>query len=59
MEKKVAGPVHLNPVAAASDVPDYIVPVVEGRLTQQNYSSNYFYQHSPPDRLALYHCFLI
>jgi hypothetical protein len=59
MEKKVAGPVHLNLVAAASDVRDYIVPVMEGRLTQRNYSSNYFYQHSPPDRLAFYHCFLI
>jgi hypothetical protein len=59
MEKKVAGPVHLNPVAALLEVTDYMAPVAAARWIKRKYATPYFYHHPPPDRLALFHCYLI
>lgn len=60
LEKKAAATVCLNPVdAMAVLMPGYAVPMVEGVPAQRNVSSWYLPPHAPPDRLVLYHCFLI
>ncbi|HUB60556.1 MAG TPA: hypothetical protein VL978_07640 [Puia sp.] len=59
LEKKTAAKICLGPVEAMVFIPRYMVPAVEGRLARRNVSSWYLPPHAPPDRLALYQCFLI
>ena len=59
LEKKAAATVCLNPVDAILVPRDFVVPAVEGRLAQRNASSWYLPPHAPPDRLALFQCYLI
>jgi hypothetical protein len=59
LEKKAAATVRLNMVDAMVVSPEFVVPAVEGGLAQRNASSCYLPPHAPPDRLALYQCYLI
>jgi hypothetical protein len=59
LEKKAAATVQLSAVGATVLTPEYVVPEVEGRLAQRSASSSYLPPNSPPDRLALYQCYLI
>jgi len=59
LEKKAAPTVRLIPADATVVARDPVDPVVEDRLPRNNVSSHYLPLYAPPDRLALYHCFLI
>ena len=59
IEKKAATTVNLAAVGATVITRDYFVPIVEGKEMPRCYSSRYLPPHAPPDRLALYHCYLI
>jgi hypothetical protein len=59
MEKKAAATVHLSPADATVITRGYAVPAVGGRAVRHNASSINLPPHAPPDRLALYHCYLI
>jgi hypothetical protein len=58
LEKKAAASVGLSPADAMGTL-GYLVPVIVGRLVRVNTSSWCFPPHAPPNRLALYHCYLI
>jgi hypothetical protein len=58
LEKKAAGAVEVGPADAIGTL-SYLVAVIEGRLVRVNISSWCLPPHAPPDRLALYHCYLI
>jgi hypothetical protein len=59
LEKKAAATIQMSAIDAVVLTPEYVVPAVEGRLAQRNAFSSYLSPHAPPDRLALYHCYLI
>jgi hypothetical protein len=59
LEKKAAAKVRVGPVDAVLVMRGYVVPGVEGRPVQPNAFSCYLQPHAPPDRFALYHCYLI
>jgi hypothetical protein len=58
LEKKAAGTVVVSPADATGTL-GCLVPVIEGTLVRVNISSLCLPPHAPPDRLALYHCYLI
>jgi hypothetical protein len=58
LEKKAAGMVEVSPADAIGTL-GYLIPVIEGRLVWVSTSSWCLPLHAPPDRLALYHCYLI
>jgi hypothetical protein len=58
LEKKAAAKVRVSP-ADMMLTPGYIVPATEGRLVQVNTSFCPLPPYPPPDRLALYRCYLI
>jgi hypothetical protein len=59
LEKKAAPTVRLNPAEAAVSTRYLVDPIVEDPQLRNNVSSHYLPLYAPPDRLALYHCFLI
>lgn len=59
LEKQAAPTVCLNPVDTMVYMPGYTVPAVECRLAPGSALSLYLSPHAPPDRLALYQCYLI
>jgi hypothetical protein len=59
MEKKAAATVHLSPADVTVITRDYVVRAVGGWAGRHNASSIDLPPHEPPDRLALYHCYLI
>jgi hypothetical protein len=58
-EKKAAPTVRLCPVEVALIARNYAIVTVEGPESQIKTVTSFFPLHSPPDRLALYHCYLI
>jgi hypothetical protein len=59
LEKKAAAKVRVNPVGMALVIRGFVIPGVEGGLAKPNAFSRYISPHAPPDRLTLYHCYLI
>ena len=58
LEKKAAATVQVSPADGMVKL-RYIVPAIEGRLVQVNTSFCPLPPYPPPDRLALYRCYLI
>jgi hypothetical protein len=59
LEKKAAATVHLDAAGVPVITRDYFVSIVAGREMPRCYSSRYLPPHAPPDRLSLYHCYLV
>jgi hypothetical protein len=59
LEKKAAAKVRVGPADAVPVMRGYVIPGVEGGSAKSNAFSCYLSPHAPPDRLALYHCYLI
>lgn len=59
LEKKAAPTFLLGSEQAILVVRNVVVAAAAGRLTQRASSSFYLSPHAPPDRLALYQCYLI
>ena len=59
LEKKAAATVQVRAADALLITRDYIVLPVEGRVARRDASLFDLPPHAPPDRLALYHCYLI
>jgi hypothetical protein len=59
LEKKAAATIGVNPAEVISVAREYNVPAIEGNGTEPSVPSWYLPPHAPPNRLALYQCFLI
>jgi hypothetical protein len=59
LEKKAAAAVQVRPAEPIMITRDYAFLPVEGRMARHRVSSFHLSPHAPPDRLALYRCYLI
>ena len=59
LEKKAAATVHVRPAGLIAVAREFDVSPVDGSVVRHIVSSFDLPPHAPPDRLALYHCYLI